>query len=326
MKAQVFLTLIVVAAVSVVAQAWTIEGDEISIPGMDVVQNPGMYWDIHDEPESGGVAGWWSGILMPDVGVSTETLMWHTRYSANHSTSVPASNAAKWGVIFIAPSWSGRDPNIAAIASYITPGYIFGQRAWSYEYYRPDLYPWEDKPYFKIDSRIAVVDADQDTIVRISSYAYPASSDWQIEGALTLLSIVDIAVGNFNDYQWNTVRCALDKPQKLQSPCGNISATDNVWFEVEILNGNENTKLYIDEIHIVSDQTLPLEYQLPTWLFLAQGDFNNNHKVDGGDLKIFTDRWLQSERSFLVDINGDCKVNFLDFATFAPFWRMEENE
>jgi hypothetical protein len=327
MKSHLFLMLIVVSVLSAVAQAWTVEDSGMWI-GMDVIQNPGMWWEVQDEPAIGGVASWWSGTLMPGVGVSTETLDWHTRYSTsdtNRYAYVPTANAAKWGVIFIDPSWSGRAPDIAAIASYITPGYIFGQRAWGYQPYRPELYPWENKPYFKIDSRMAVVGADEDTLVRISAYAYAVSSDWQIEGALTLISIVDIAVGDFNDYQLNTVRCALDKPRNAESPCGDISATDNVWFEVEVLNGNENTKLYIDEIHIVADEFVNASYQLPIWPLLppwAWGDFTDNNKVDVGDLLFLTNGWLKNG-SFLTRMNGDCTVNFLDFAIFAQYWRIE---
>jgi hypothetical protein len=57
------------------------------------------------------------------------------------------------------------------------------------------------------------------------------------------------------------------------------------------------------------------------WPLPLAGDFNNDKKVDIGDLKILARYWLQNEPE--VDIapaGGDGTVNFLDYAIFAASW------
>jgi hypothetical protein len=53
-------------------------------------------------------------------------------------------------------------------------------------------------------------------------------------------------------------------------------------------------------------------------------DFNNDYRVDFGDLLILADQWLQPPGTPSADIapppNGDGIVNFLDFAELAQHW------
>jgi hypothetical protein len=58
----------------------------------------------------------------------------------------------------------------------------------------------------------------------------------------------------------------------------------------------------------------------------AAGDFDKNDTVNTVDLNYFTQGWLSTNPGCGVidrdprDINGDCTVNFKDFAAFAAFW------
>jgi oligosaccharide reducing-end xylanase len=50
------------------------------------------------------------------------------------------------------------------------------------------------------------------------------------------------------------------------------------------------------------------------------GDFNNNNSVDAIDLSSFKDLWLQENCDYESDIDGNCMINFIEFASFAENW------
>jgi len=60
----------------------------------------------------------------------------------------------------------------------------------------------------------------------------------------------------------------------------------------------------------------------PHWLFTMYGDFDRSGFVDMDDFVQFADYWRLSDCALLsdADFNGDCKVDFYEFALFAENW------
>ena len=294
MKTRIILMLAVVAVVSATARAapWTWDDETYPTGGWNAVWNSPMSWDVYDDdgtyPESqntGGVWAWWfapdldNGGVLPTAGsrLSVEVMKWNVRptvappRSTNRYEYAPTADATKWGVEWIAPSWSGKtaDPEMAVMAGYISPGEIFGQNDWGYQLYRPSLYPWEDKKYFTSDLRVAAVNA-AGASVSVKTYSFSDSSWWDAEGALTLLgeNIVALDAG---DNVWQHLKLNLLKPDGL-------GAETRVWFEVSIVGGSADTRLYIDDFRAVSDLAYDSSYmdatpvpEPATMLILALG-------------------------------------------------------
>jgi len=61
---------------------------------------------------------------------------------------------------------------------------------------------------------------------------------------------------------------------------------------------------------------------LPHWLFGPYGDFDLSGIVDMNDLATFADYWLVDDCDAIAnaDYNGDCEVNFYEYALFADNW------
>ena len=96
------------------------------------------------------------------------------------------------------------------------------------------------------------------------------SSWWDAEGALTLLgeNIVALDAG---DNVWQHLKLNLLKPDGL-------GAETKVWFEVSIVGGSADTRLYIDDFRAVSDLAYDSSYmdatpvpEPATMLILALG-------------------------------------------------------
>jgi hypothetical protein len=274
---RVVSVLVLLAAVASFAQAeWTVESDHFT-GGWNAVWNSPMMWDVSDDSAvSGGVKAWWLPATLEGGVQGIETMKWYTRPitpfvefdSTNRYEWAPDPNPTKWGVKFVEQSWSGEAAGVAKIASYISPGYLFGQNDWGYQYYQPDVYSWENKPYFKSQARLAVANADADTVLRVRTYAFDSSlgsTGWAVEGAMTLISYTDLEVGALGDYTWADFLFAVAKPNEYMSGDG-VAVNDRVWFEVEVLNGNANTLVYIDELRFISEQDGGTEYGDPDWI------------------------------------------------------------
>ncbi len=52
-------------------------------------------------------------------------------------------------------------------------------------------------------------------------------------------------------------------------------------------------------------------------------DFDDSGMVDYGDVFVLAENWLNEGSGIAADLNGDNKVNFLDFAILAGQWRMK---
>jgi hypothetical protein len=90
--------------------------------------------------------------------------------------------------------------------------------------------------------------------------------NWDTEGCLTLISYTDLEVGALTSQTFTDFLFELAKPDVAMGH--GITADDNVWFECEILNGNENTKVYIDELKFISDQANT--YGAPDWVLVPE--------------------------------------------------------
>lgn len=273
--------LVLLASLASLAQAWTVEGEHFTTGGWNVMYNSPMSWDVWDDQAvSGGVGAWWLApensetIIQPGGVNSCETMKWSTRPTVasgkgntNRYAYAPDPDPTRWGVAFIDPSWSGEAADVAKIASYISPGYLFGQNKWGGQGYHPTLYPWE-KQYYNGQARLAVENANSDTILRVRSYAFSSTMnawDWDTEGCLTLISYTDLEIGLLSEHSFTDFLFSLAKADVAMGH--GITADDNIWFECEILNGNENTKVYIDELRFISDQT---NYGAPDWVLVPE--------------------------------------------------------
>jgi len=287
MKTRIILMLIVVAAVATAAQAWTWDEETYPTAGWNAVYNSPMSWDVwDDDPPPTGTGGIWSWWFPPDGGsiaaaggqASVQTNKWNTipavapPRTTNRYEYAPDADVTKWGVEWIAPSWSGKSADMAVIAAYISPGEIFGQNDFGYQLYRPSLYSWEDKQYFKSDLRVAAVNSGGASI-SVKTYSYDNTANWWdwYLGVMTPIgeNIVALDAG---DNVWQHLQLNLLKPDGL------VAENRGVWFEVSIIGGSADTRLYIDDFRAVSDQAYDSSYMdatlIPepaTMLILALG-------------------------------------------------------
>jgi hypothetical protein len=259
--------LVVLAAVATAAQAWTVDGPSVGTGGWNAIWNGVMSWDVWDDQAvSGGVGSWafypinTDAIVMPGAVNQAETNKWWIRptvalgghYGTNRYASAPPADTTKWGHIFIDPANSGQAADVATMATMISPSEMMVQHDWGYQYYRPDLYSWENKPYFKTDARIAAINADGASM-RINTYAYLPNGAWDT-AEKTLISCTDIALGE--DWEWQTIHQYAAAKPTAQMTQWNSNVVVNGWllFEVQIVGGNADTRLFIDELDFFSDQ------------------------------------------------------------------------
>jgi hypothetical protein len=257
--------LVVMAAVATAAQAWTVDGPSVGTGGWNAIWNGVMSWDVwDDEAVSGGVGSWsfyptnTDAIIMPGGVNQAETMKWYIRpvvatnpkAGGNRYLYAPDADTSKWGVTFINPADNGGlGADVAAIATMISPDEMLVQHDWGYQYYRPYLYSWENKPYFKTDARIAAINAEGASM-RINTYAYAPNGAWD-SAAKTLISYTDIALGE--DMVWQTIHTYAAAKCDITTMWG---VWEDAWlvFEVEIIGGNADTRLFIDELDFFSNE------------------------------------------------------------------------
>jgi hypothetical protein len=202
---------------------------------------------------------------------------------------------SKYGVEWVDPSWSGRDYNMAVIAAYITPSMIFGQENRFYQLYKPGGFPWEDKPYFRANIRVAAVNSNG-AGVRITIYQRSAGTIPDETNHETLLTYVGEIVCPLDagDRVWQHYEFILPKPASI--------AQDPLWFEMAIVGGSEDTVLYIDAFKLVSDR----------YVTFRNTDLNKDSCINLPDVDLLADYWLDTAGSSLLDprsggllVNGD---------------------
>jgi hypothetical protein len=262
---RIICMLVVMAAVATAAKAWTIDGPSVGTGGWNAIWNGPMSWDVWDDQVSGGVGAWWFNppdadtILMPGEINGCEPMKWWVRpkvatnpkAGGNRYLYAPDTGAGtEWGVMFVDPAVSGQPADRAVIASVISKDQLLVQHDWGYQYYRPDVYSWENKPYFKTDARFTAINGEG-AFLRIKDYAYAPNGAWDT-AEKTLISYTDIALGD--DWVWQVIHHnTVAKPSAAMAPFG-VAINSWLLFELEIIGGNEDTRVFIDEMDFFSDQ------------------------------------------------------------------------
>lgn len=268
--------------------------------GYKTLWDTGFNWAVSTTPTT--VSAWWIPRMLAFPGDRCGTSDIDKFYVMNLADySRVARNQNKYGVEWIDPSWSGRASNMAAIAAYITPGIALCQQSWGYQLYRPELYNWENKDYFKTYARVAAVNAG-DAKLRIKLYTYPTggSNPWQDPAILTPLGEVYWPLGYYGDYVWQEMKYALPKPT-------DGDANTRVWFEVSISGGNANTMLYIDQFAPVSDQGNVAD--TPHAAAYLPGDIDKDAIVYYEDLWAMGNEWLDGLDGILDPRSGGLLTN-----------------
>ncbi|MBN2212182.1 MAG: LamG domain-containing protein [Sedimentisphaerales bacterium] len=266
--------------------------------GWKTLWDQSFNWDLSVAP--GYIdSNWWlsNPIKAPAGRQSTWYNKWYVRTEDTYST-VPL-DVDTHGVIWADPLWEGEDPNLALVrvVAYITPGLVLGQQSWGFQLYRPELYSWENKDYFKTYAHITSINGEGAEF-RLRTFSYPepggpnTETPWSNPEILTYLGEVIVPLSG-NDWEWQDFKWAVPKPTD------GLSST-RVWFEAGIENGNPDTVLFIDELNPISDQTVTY----------GQADYNHDSIVYRQDLSTLAGYWLDSAitdepRTSGMLVNGD---------------------
>jgi hypothetical protein len=258
--------------------------------------NTATAWWIKDTEQ----AGWPSATMVPGghYALWAETLGPFLRFrnvSPESYYSAPDRNVDTFGIAWIDPSWTEREPNIAVFAPYITPGIALCiPNTNGYQPYQPEVYSWECKDYFKTYARVAAINGFGASMT-VRSYSYADGADPLEPNNLTLLGEVSLPLKKA-DYQWQDMMFAYPKPR---------SGTPRVWTEISIAGGNADTKIYIDEFNPISDQANTSPHNAT----YKPGDFDKDSIVNHEDIWQFADGWLTSSTGMLEPRDGGLLSN-----------------
>jgi hypothetical protein len=167
---------------------------------------------------------------------------------------------------------------------------------------------------------------------RISGYLYPPADGnytfWIASDANSELwlstdgtpentsLIAEVNVPDSAPRQWDNY------PQQ-QSPAISLSAGKKYYIEVlhKADIGNDNVAVAWQRPDISPRQVIYGTYLSPRLTGLY-GDFTHNGTVDMNDLAVFSEVWLDTncQETSAVDLDGDCLVNFYEFASLAENW------
>jgi hypothetical protein len=159
----------------------------------------------------------------------------------------------KYGLQWIEAAYSGREPNVAVFAAYITPGYLITQNDWDFHRYDPDPQRhlnWENKPYFKTYARFTTTGAPAGARMVVKLYTYnnvgaDDSVSWSTyldePNCLTQYDELSIPILG-DDWQWQQFKGALPKPELLGGSKGTTDHNDpnngNVLFVISVEGGD----------------------------------------------------------------------------------------
>ncbi len=220
---------------------------------------------------------------------------WKVKDEADYSDA--SVNISRYGVEWVDQSWNGREPDMAVIAAYITPGLIYGQENAWYQIYNPGGYSWEDKPYFRTNIRVAAVNSNgasvRVTVYTRSSDAIPDPNNHST--LLTFLGEVECPL-DAGDRVWQHYEFTLPKPIN--------SSITPLWFEMAIVGGTEDTILYIDNFRTVSDR----------YATFKGTDLNHDSIIGEPDLDSLASNWLDSVNTTLVDPRSGGMLSNADFS------------
>ncbi|HBG27129.1 MAG: hypothetical protein A2Y10_18665 [Planctomycetes bacterium GWF2_41_51] len=247
--------LVVVACLAASLQAYSME-DPIWTDGWRTLNNPQMYDIMSMAGDQIKIWPWDSTAYLaaPGAQKSIEPGWWKMRSQNDYASGRPAADVSKYGIEWIDPSWSGKPADKAVVASYITPGVVMGQESQGYQIYHPK-WPWE-KTFFRSDARISVVNGAGAKLF-VQAYGYintGATQPWNDSSVLTPNGYVLIDLDDFTDYTWQNLQFTLPKStfDDVIEPWEDNKYKS--WFEIGIIGGSADTKVYIDEFWMVSDQ------------------------------------------------------------------------
>jgi hypothetical protein len=269
--------------------------------------NTATAWWIKDTEQ----AGWPSATMVPGghYALWAETLEPFIRFrnvTPENYYTAPDRNVETFGMSWVDPSWSGREPNVAVFAPYITPGIALCiPNTNGYEPYQPQVYSWQCKDYFKTYARVAAV-SGAGASLNVKSYSYINGTNPLDPANLTELGEVSLPL-NQADYVWQDLKFAYPKP---------TSGTPRVWTEISIIGGNADTKVYIDEFNPISDQANTSQHTAT----YKPGDFDKDTIVKTEDFWQMADGWLTSSSGMLEPRSGGMLYNgdfYEDFDNIA---------
>lgn len=239
---KVLLTMGVMLMAAAPTMALEIQAEQFT-GGWNAFWSNAMTWDM-SVTASDTVSSWWSGELAaPGARSASQPIKYWYRSADNYAAGAPG-DVTKCGVEWVSPTWSGMSPDTAVLAAYLTPGVVLAQQDKGYQPYRPDVYSWEDKDYFKTDARIAAVNANGASLsIKTYSYVDGAGNPWDDKSILSFLGETQVLL-DAGDYVWQHAKMKLAKP---------LVTGQRVWFEISVVGGTSDTMLYIDEIRPVSD-------------------------------------------------------------------------
>jgi hypothetical protein len=296
-----------------------------STGGWKLFWDPAFNWDTSVSNNS--IYPWWfsSPLTGPGARVTVDGLegtgycKWRARNEADYS--IASRDVTRYGMEWIDPAWTAREPNnMAVLAAYITPGILLCQEGHGYQPYRPELYPWEHKNFFKTYARIAAVNA-QNATLRIRMYTYTSEDAWTDPNLLTPFDEVYWRLDMVGDYVWKEYKHAFPKP---------AGGTPSIWFELGIVGGNANTMVYIDEFNPVSNfpnnHSQTGGYDSPPFVTIYNaGDMDEDSYVDLDDVILFSGDWLNNNdieepRTGGMLVNGDffADLSLLDITEAEP--------
>jgi hypothetical protein len=228
----------------------------------------------------------------PNSQLAIKPFAWYVKDEANY-VNIP-EDISKYGVEWIDSSWNGREPDMAVMASYITPGMVYGQGNCWYETYWP-TWSWCNHAYYRTNIRVAAINA-HGASVRVSLYSRSADLVPDITNHSTLLTLLEEVEFPLNagDRVWQHLEMILPKILSPDMP--------PVWFEMAIVGGDANTVLYID--------TFRPDAQAP--VTLKSSNFNKDTFINYEDVDLLGNGWLDNAGTTLLDprssgllVNGD---------------------
>ncbi|MFA5292314.1 MAG: LamG domain-containing protein [Phycisphaerae bacterium] len=235
----------------------------------------------------------------PNSQLAIKPFAWFVKNETNYN-NIPEGDLSKYGVEWIDSSWNGREPNMAVMAAYITPGMVYGQGNCWYEIYWPTL-SWCNHAYFRTNIRVAAINA-HGASVRVALYSRSADLVPDINNHSTLLTLLEEVEFPLNagDRVWQHLEMILPKILSSSMP--------PVWFEMAIVGGDANTVLYIDNFRPDAQAAVTLK----------SSNFDKDTFINYDDVDLLGDGWLDSSGAMLLDprsggllANGDFSADSL---------------
>jgi len=209
----------------------------------------------------------------PNSQLAIKPFAWFVKNETDYNNV--SEDISKYGVEWVDSSWNGREPNMAVIAAYITPGLVYGQTNSWYETYWP-TWSWCNHPYFRTNIRVAAINANGAS-VRVSLYSRSSSVEPNSSNHSTLLTLIDEVEFPLDagDRVWQHFEMILPKVLSSSMP--------PMWFEMAIVGGDANTVLYIDTFRPDAQAVVTLK----------SSNLNEDSFVNYGDIAFLSDNWLE---------------------------------